>query len=78
MFRHSRAIHLYRNGVPLPLISQWLGHSNLETTLVYAYADTEMKRKAIESATKKNHPLYQGEVLYKEGEDEKIREFYGL
>lgn len=50
----------------------------METTLVYAYADTEMKRKAIESATKKNHPLYQGEVLYKEGEDEKIREFYGL
>ena len=35
LFRHSRAIHLYRNGVPMVLISEWLGHSNLETTLIY-------------------------------------------
>jgi site-specific recombinase XerD len=51
MFRHSRAMHLYQNGMELVLISQWLGHSHIDTTLVYAYADTEMKRKAIESAT---------------------------
>ncbi len=30
------------------MIAEWLGHSNLETTLIYAYADTEMKRAAIE------------------------------
>jgi integrase/recombinase XerD len=35
MFRHSRALSLYRKGMPLPLISEWLGHSNLETTLIY-------------------------------------------
>ena len=40
-----------------PLISQWLGHSELETTLIYAHADTEMKRKAIEAATPANRPL---------------------
>lgn len=57
MWRHSRALHLYRKGVPLPLISEWLGHSSMETTLIYAYADTEMKRKAIEKATNANHPL---------------------
>jgi integrase len=57
MFRHSRALHLYRKGVPLPLISEWLGHANIETTLIYAYADTEMKREAIEKATSKNHPI---------------------
>lgn len=28
MFRHSRALQLYQKGVPLPLISEWLGHSN--------------------------------------------------
>lgn len=77
MFRHSRALHLYRNGVPLPLISEWLGHSNLETTLIYAYADTEMKRAAIESATQKNHPLYK-EVPDEKDEDEKLRQFFGL
>ncbi|MEC1722097.1 tyrosine-type recombinase/integrase [Schinkia azotoformans] len=57
MYRHSRALNLYRKGVPLPLISEWLGHSNLETTLIYAYADTEMKRAAIEEVTNTNHPI---------------------
>lgn len=50
MFRHSRAMHLYQSGMPLSLVSELLGHANPETTLIYAYADTEMKRQAIESA----------------------------
>lgn len=50
MFRHSRAMHLYQNGLDLTLISQWLGHSQLETTLIYAHADTELKRQAMEKA----------------------------
>ena len=50
LFRHSWAMVLYQNGVDLTLISQWLGHSNLETTLIYAHADTELKRKALEKA----------------------------
>ena len=50
LFRHSLAMSLYRNGVDLSLISQWLGHSSVETTLIYAYADTEIKRQAIEKA----------------------------
>ena len=29
----------------LALVSQWLCHANLETTLIYAHADTEMKRR---------------------------------
>lgn len=51
LFRHSRAMHLYQHGMDLTLVSQWLGHANLETTLVYAHADTEHKRHAIEAAT---------------------------
>lgn len=50
LFRHSLAMMLYRNGVDLSLISQWLGHSCIETTLIYAHADTEIKRQAIEKA----------------------------
>ena len=45
-FRHARAMHLYKGGMPLPLISEWLGHANMETTLIYANADTEMKQKS--------------------------------
>ena len=50
MFRRSRAMHLYRSGMPLALLAEWLGHANPETTLIYAYADTEMKREAIKKA----------------------------
>lgn len=79
MFRHSRALNLYRKGVPLPLISEWLGHSNLETTLIYAYADVEMKRVAIEKETEVNHPLrnvqkFNGAEL----DDETLKRLYGL
>ena len=43
-------MHLYRRGMSISMIGQFLGHSREETTLIYAYADTEMKRKAIEKA----------------------------
>lgn len=57
LWRHSRAMHLYQQGMDLTLVSQWLGHANLETTLVYAHADTEHKRKAIAAATPVDNPL---------------------
>ena len=57
LFRHSRAMHLYQRGMDLSLISQWLGHAQFETTLIYAHADTEQKRKAIEKATGPESPL---------------------
>jgi hypothetical protein len=34
----------------LTLVSQRLGHSQLETTQIYAHADTEHKRNAIAAA----------------------------
>ena len=58
LFRHSRAMHLYQQGMDLTLVSQWLGHANLETTQVYAHADTEHKRKAISVATIADNPLH--------------------
>ena len=48
MIRHTRAMHLYRQGVPLVLVAEFLGHASVETTKIYAYADTEMKRAALE------------------------------
>lgn len=51
LFRHNRAMHLYQEGMDLTLVSQWLGHSQLETTQIYAHADTKHKYKAIEAAT---------------------------
>ncbi|MGH3162333.1 MAG: tyrosine-type recombinase/integrase [Streptosporangiaceae bacterium] len=51
MLRHSRAMHLYQAGMPMSLLTEWLGHADPETTLVYAHADTEMKRQALEKAS---------------------------
>ena len=36
MMRHSRAMHLYQAGMPLALLTEWLGHADPETTLIYA------------------------------------------
>ena len=47
LFRRTRAMHLYQAGVPLPTISEWLGHSNIETTRFYAKVTEEMEREAL-------------------------------
>ncbi|MCY1153093.1 MAG: tyrosine-type recombinase/integrase [Sphaerochaetaceae bacterium] len=48
--RHSKAVHLLRSGVPLIYIRDFLGHSSVTTTELYATIDSEQKRKAIENA----------------------------
>ena len=50
ILRHSKAMHLYEAGVPLPYIRDILGHVDLSTTEIYARASTEAKRKALEAA----------------------------
>nr|WP_290769260.1 tyrosine-type recombinase/integrase [Halanaerobium sp.] len=50
MFRHSKAMHLLQAGVNLIYIRDFLGHVDIKTTEIYARADTETKRKAIENA----------------------------
>jgi len=80
LFRHSRAMHLYQRGMDLTLVSQWLGHSKMETTLIYAHADTEKKRKAIEKATDPNSPLRQhlDSTRYTVSDEEQLKRLYGL
>jgi integrase/recombinase XerD len=50
ILRHSKAMHLYEAGVPLPYIRDILGHVDLSTTEIYARASSEAKRKALEAA----------------------------
>jgi len=50
MYRHSKAMHLLQAGVNLIYIRDFLGHTEVKTTEIYARADTETKRRAIESA----------------------------
>lgn len=48
--RRTRAMHLIQAGVNLIYIRDLLGHVDVSTTEIYARADSEMKRKAIENA----------------------------
>ena len=50
LLRHTRAMHLYQSGMPLPYIAEFLGHASVTTTEIYASADVEMLRKALEQA----------------------------
>lgn len=77
MRRHTRAMHLYQDGVPSALISRFLGHSQIEITKVCAYADTEMKRKAIQKANS-TIPDTVPEPIWKTNDKEMIRKLAGL
>jgi len=68
-FRHSRAMHLLQSGVNLVYIRDLLGHTNIKTTEIYARADADMKRTALENASQsvlqKEAPIWQenGDLL---------------
>lgn len=80
LFRHSRAMHLYEHGMDLMLVSQWLGHAQFKTTLIYARADPEMKRIAIERATAKDARLRDliKPKRMKVDDDDLLKRLYGL
>ena len=48
--RHARAMQMLRAGVALPHIKEFLGHANIATTSIYAAADSQMVREAIQKA----------------------------
>lgn len=62
-FRHSKAMHLLQAGVNLVYIRDLLGHVSIKTTEVYARADSQMKRQALENAypscTPSEMPIWQ-------------------
>jgi len=78
LFRHTRALHLYQAGMPLPLIGEWLGHTRIETTRIYAYADTEMKRAAVQKVQVAYTPVFSDEPFKYVNDEATIKRLYGL
>lgn len=46
-FRHTKATHLYNNGTPLLYVKDFLGHSTLSSTEIYATPDSKKIRDEI-------------------------------
>lgn len=55
IFRHTKAMHLLQAGVNIVYIRDILGHVDVSTTEIYARADTEMKRTALEKVSADTH-----------------------
>lgn len=71
VLRHSKAMGMLKTGINLIYIRDFLGHSNVVTTEVYARADNEMKRKVLEESYK---DLYTGKMSRWE-EDENLMQW---
>lgn len=48
--RHSKAMHLLQAGINLVYIRDILGHVSIQTTEIYARADSKLKREALEKS----------------------------
>lgn len=49
--RHTKAMHLLQAGNPPTVIQAILGHADIKTSSIYATADLDMKRNALEKAS---------------------------
>lgn len=46
--RHSFATHALNSGVPIHIVSQWLGHASITQTMVYVHASPEESRRRMD------------------------------
>lgn len=79
MLRHSIAMAMHKQGIPISYIRDFLGHRSIETTSIYSYADGETIAKALESL----EPLLTGDqpsTKHKnwKGKEQYLLEYCGL
>lgn len=85
VFRHSIGMAMFKAGIPLPYIKDFLGHSSIDSTSIYAYADNETMAAALRSVDQEALPVKGSDgnvVSYPEkkwkGKEEYLLHFCGL
>jgi len=73
ILRHSKAMHLLQAGVNLMYIRDILGHVSVQTTEIYARADSKLKRESLEKASFDIIDKEIGELSWEK--DKKLRSF---
>jgi len=54
--RHTFASHLVMNGVDLPTVKKLMGHSDIQTTMIYAHLAPDHLEKAVDKLTFTSNP----------------------
>jgi len=67
--RHSKAMHLLQSGVNLVYIRDILGHVSIQTTDIYARADSKAKREALEKAYAELNPKVNADRTWERDKD---------
>jgi integrase/recombinase XerD len=73
VLRHSLAMHFLQAGVNLVYIRDILGHVSVQTTEIYARADSKLKRESLEKASRDIINIEIGELFWEK--DKKLRSF---
>ena len=67
--RHSKAMHLLQAGVNIVYIRDFLGHSSIQTTEIYARADSKQKREALEKVYENLSPGVNKQAEWEQNQD---------
>ena len=85
VFRHSIGMAMYKAGIPLSYIRDFLGHYSLETVSIYAHADSEAMETALRSVDQDALPIKDtsGKVIAMpekkwKGKEEYLLQYCGL
>lgn len=60
--RHSIAVHMLEAGIPLPVIKNFLGHSSIETTMIYATVSDDLANKYLKNRSIINEIIQEDDV----------------
>lgn len=85
VFRHSIGMAMYKAGIPISYIKDFLGHSSIDSTAIYAHADNEAMADALrsvdqEALPEKNNqgnPVFTPKKKWR-GKEEYLLRFCGL